>query len=68
MIREHPYVMKILSEKTTEKQDFTLGIGALEIRGTPANEVKWLPNLMWVAISVGAILAGWFILRALGVF
>ena len=68
IIREHPYVMKILNEKPSDKQDFTLGIGALEIRGTPAGEVKWLPNLLWVGISVVAILVGWFLARYFGLF
>jgi cytoskeletal protein RodZ len=66
LIREHPYVKKILSEKNDS--EFTLGIGALEVRGSPGGEVKWLPNLMWVGISVAAILSIWFLARYLGLF
>lgn len=66
LIREHPYVKKILSEKNDS--EFTLGIGALEVRGSPGGEVKWLPNLMWVGISVAAILSIWFFARYLGLF
>lgn len=68
LMREHPNVMKVLSEKPSDKQDFSLGVGALEIRGTPAGEVKWLPNLFWVGVSVGAILIGWFVARYFGLF
>jgi cytoskeletal protein RodZ len=68
ILKEHPYVMKILSEKPADKPDFTLGIGSLEIRGTPAGEVKWLPNVLWVGGSVVLILVGWFLARYFGVF
>lgn len=66
LIREHPYVRKILTEKSDS--DFTLGIGSLEVRGSPGGEVKWLPNLMWVGLSVIGILSAWFIARYLGLF
>ena len=68
LFRDHPYVMKILNEKSPEIQDFTLGIGTLEVRGSPGGEVKWLPNLVWVGISVAVILVGWFFARYLGLF
>ena len=68
LLRDHPFVMKILHEKHPEIQDFTLGIGTLEVRGSPGGEVKWLPNLVWVAVSVAVILAGWFVARYMGLF
>ena len=68
LLQQHPYVMKVLNEKSSESQDFTLGIGTLEVRGSPGGEVKWLPNLMWVGASVMAILVGWFLARYLGIF
>lgn len=68
LLKEHPSVMKILSEKPSEKMDFALGIGTIEVRGTPAGEVKWLPNVLWVGLSVAVILGGWFLARYLGVF
>jgi cytoskeletal protein RodZ len=68
LLGDHPYVMKILNERQQETQEFTLGIGTLEVRGSPGGEVKWLPNVIWVAASVGAILAGWFVARYLGFF
>lgn len=66
LIREHPYVMKILMESRSQS-DFSLGIGSLEVRGSPGREVKWLPNLMWVGVSVVGILTFWFIARYFGI-
>lgn len=68
LLQDHPYVMKVLNEQHPENQDFTLGIGTLEVRGSPGGEVKWLPNLVWVAASVMAILVGWFLARYIGIF
>jgi cytoskeletal protein RodZ len=68
LLDEHPYVMKILTERQPDAQELTLGIGTLEVRGSPGGEVKWLPNFIWVAISVTVILAGWFLARYLGLF
>jgi cytoskeletal protein RodZ len=68
LLKEHPYVLKILSEKQSLAQEFTLGIGTLEVRGSPGGEVKWLPNFIWVGVSVVVILTGWFLARYLGIF
>lgn len=68
LIREHPYVKKILTETAQQPEEFTLGIGTLEVRGSPGGEVKWLPNLMWVALSVVGILIFWFLARYFGLF
>lgn len=68
LIQEHPYVMKILTETTPQNQEFLFGLGTLEVRGSPGGEVKWLPNLLWVGLSVGAILIGWFVARYFGIF
>ncbi len=67
LISEHPFVKKILTEKNPSS-DFSLGISSLEVRGSPGREVKWLPNLMWVGLSVMGILSFWFIGRYLGFF
>jgi cytoskeletal protein RodZ len=67
LMREHPEVMKMLSEGIIDKQEFSFGLGSVEVRGTPAGEVKWLPNLMWVGLSVIFILCFWFLARYLDV-
>jgi cytoskeletal protein RodZ len=68
LLEDHPYVLKVLSEKQPDPQEFTLGIGTLEVRGSPGGEVKWLPNLVWVGASVVTILLGWFLARYMGIF
>ncbi|MFZ0566194.1 MAG: helix-turn-helix domain-containing protein [Chlamydiales bacterium] len=67
LIREHPHVMKILKEQH-DKQDFSLKLASVEVRGSPGGELKWLPNLVWVTVSVIAMLAGWFLVRYFGLF
>lgn len=67
LIESHPYVAKVLSEKAHENADFSYGIGSLDIRGSPGSEVKWLPNLLWVGLSVLLILGGWFLAHHFGV-
>ncbi|MCH9625577.1 MAG: hypothetical protein S4CHLAM123_07530 [Chlamydiales bacterium] len=67
LFKQYPYVLQVLNDKSSSS-DFSLGLGSLEVRGSPGGEVKWLPNLVWVGASVLAILAGWFIARSLGLF
>lgn len=68
LLRDHPYVLKTLAEKSSFREDFTLGRGALEVRGSPGGEVKWLPNLMWVGLSLVGMVTLWFLARYLGLF
>lgn len=49
------------------KQEFSYGIGTMEVRGSQGGGVKWLPNAMWVALSVFVILIAWFLARYLDV-
>lgn len=68
LMREHPSVLKILGNQDSNSDEFFLGVGSLEVRGSPGGDVKWLPNLMWVGLSAGGILAFWFVARYLGLF
>lgn len=63
LFSEHPSLKKALSEPRSESHEFSLGLGSVEVRGASGGDVKWLPNLMWVAISAAVILAGWFLAR-----
>lgn len=49
------------------KQEFSYGIGTMEVRGTQSGGVKWLPNAMWIALSMVVILAAWFFAKFLEV-
>ncbi|MBJ7449361.1 MAG: helix-turn-helix domain-containing protein [Parachlamydiales bacterium] len=64
LVKENPQIFYI----TPPKQDFAYGIGTVEARGTPGGGVKWLPNLLWVVVSVGVIVAGWFFGRYMELF
>ena len=50
-----------------DPQDFAYGIGTLEMRGHPGGGVKWLPNLMWILISVSVVVGAWYLARYLEV-
>lgn len=46
-----------------ENQEFSYGIGTLEMRGNPAGGVKWIPNLVWVAAFSSLFLAAWYLAK-----
>lgn len=50
-----------------EPQDFAYGIGTLEMRGSPGGGVKWLPNLVWILLSVFIVVGAWYLARYLEV-
>ncbi len=43
-----------------QQQEFSYGIGTLEMRGNPGSGVKWIPNAMWVAAFVFILLIAWY--------
>ena len=63
LIDEHPEALKL----SKEKQDFAYGIGTLEMRGSMGGGVKWLPNLIWAAITVVIIVGAYYFAKYLGV-
>lgn len=46
-----------------EPQEFSYGIGTLEVRGNPGAGVKWFPNAIWVLVTVGVMVAAWYLAR-----
>lgn len=62
MIREHPEIFN-----RHELQDFSYGIGTLEMRGNPSSSVKWFPNAIWLVLIVLVVLAAWIFAKFLGV-
>ena len=48
-----------------EKHDFAYGIGTLEVRGSINGGVKWLPNLIWGVLSIGALALAWYLSKYL---
>ena len=51
----------------TPEQDFSYGIGTLEVRDNPGASVKWVPNIVWLAASVVVLSGAWFLAKYLGV-
>lgn len=62
LLREHPEVLQ-----RREDQEFSYGIGTLEMRNSPISNVKWLPNAIWGGALALVILAAWYFARLLGV-
>ncbi len=46
-----------------DNQEFSYGIGTLEMRGNPGGSVKWVPNLLWVGAFGALFLAAWYIAK-----
>lgn len=63
VIREHPEIFN-----KPEAQEFSYGIGTLEIRGNPGSGVKWFPNAFWVVLSVVILVSAFYLARYLEVF
>ena len=50
-----------------EAQEFSYGIGTMEVRGNPGSGVKWFPNALWVLASGIVLLIAWYFARLLEV-
>lgn len=61
--RSHPEAFA----PSTRGQEFSYGIGTLEMRGSPGAGVKWLPNFAWVAAFGLVIVIAWVLARYLEV-
>ena len=62
LVRDHPGLFG-----KPETQEFTYGIGTLEVRGHPGSGVKWFPNFIWVLVFAGICLAAWYLAKFMGV-
>lgn len=48
-------------------QEFSYGIGTLEMRGNPGAGIKWFPNAIWMAAFVVVLAAAWYFAKFLEV-
>lgn len=64
IIRDNPDAFKAKAEP----QEFSYGIGTLEVRNSPGGSVRWLPNIMWIGVSAVIIFCAWYFAKMLGVF
>jgi cytoskeletal protein RodZ len=46
-----------------DNQEFSYGIGTLEMRGSPGGSVRWVPNLLWIGAFAGLFFAAWYIAK-----
>lgn len=65
LITQFPHINKILNEKSAS-QDNLAFLSEIEIRNSPGADVRWLPNILWIASSALVVLGGWFLARYLG--
>jgi cytoskeletal protein RodZ len=42
-------------------QDFSYGIGTLEVRGNPGAGIKWFPNAVWIGLLLFLIAIAWYL-------
>lgn len=45
-------------------QEFSYGIGTLEVRGNPGAGVKWFPNAVWIILGILALGLTWYLLKS----
>lgn len=62
MVRDNPGLFT-----RPETQEFTYGIGTLEVRGNPGAGVKWFPNAVWIVVFIVICVAAWYLAKSMGV-
>ena len=63
LIKDNPKAFQL----NAEKQEFSYGIGTLEVRGNPSGGIRWFPNLIWGALGLLVIIGAWYFAKFLGV-
>lgn len=58
IIREHPDIFS-----RPESQEFSYGIGTLEVRGNPGAGIKWFPNAIWITAFILLLIVAWYFAR-----
>jgi cytoskeletal protein RodZ len=62
IVKEHPEIFN-----RPEGQDFSYGIGTLEVRGNPGAGIKWFPNAVWLFVFIVLLLLAWYVAKMLEV-
>lgn len=63
IVRENPEAFN-----RATAQEFSYGIGTLEMRGNPGAGVKWFPNLIWIFTFGLMLIVAWALARFFEVF
>lgn len=58
IIRENPEIFA-----KAQAQEFSYGIGTLEVRGNPGAGIKWFPNALWASALVLVCICAWFMAK-----
>lgn len=58
IVRENPEVFN-----KHLMQEFSYGIGTLEMRGNQGAGVKWFPNAIWIAAILVGLLIAWYLAK-----
>lgn len=62
LVREHPHLFA-----RAQSQEFSYGIGTLEVRGNPGAGIKWFPNFIWIIAFIAICLVAWYLAKMAGV-
>lgn len=46
-----------------DTQEFSYGIGTLEMRGNHSGSVKWVPNMLWIGAFAGLFFSAWYLAK-----
>ena len=49
-------------------QEFSYGIGTLEVRASPSGGVKWIPNILWIGLFLVVLVVSWYLAKSAGIF
>ncbi len=59
IIKSYPEIFKRVGV-----QEFSYGIGTLEVRSNPSAGIKGLPNALWIGLFLVILLGTWFLARS----
>ena len=62
IIRDNPEIFN-----RPAKQEFTYGLGTIEMRGNPSSSIRWIPNAVWVGAFALILIVAWYLARFLEV-
>lgn len=67
LLRQYPSVMRLLAKVEEGLEANYQSFGSIESRNPPSQEARWIPNFLWIALSVLIIGTFWFLARYMGV-
>ena len=59
IVRENPEIFT----RPAGAQEFSYGIGTMEVRGNPGAGIKWVPNVVWIAMLGLILIIAWAMAR-----